>query len=105
MAISGFSVDDIEDLLLEKGVPEEVADNFRENCVTGAAFLKLTEGDLKELVPMIGVRTIVREILQESREVRAYNSSITLKILATVCNLFIFSETDQRAGWIDDQEI
>ena len=42
MAVSGFSVDDIEDLLLERGIPEEVADNFRENCVTGAAFLKLT---------------------------------------------------------------
>ena len=79
MAVSGFSVDDIEDLLLERGIPEEVADNFRENCVTGAAFLKLTEGDLKELVPMIGVRTTVREILQESREVRAFNSSSTIK--------------------------
>ena len=57
MAVSGYSVDDIEDLLLERGIPEEVADNFRVNCITGHAFLKLTEGDLKELVLMIGVRT------------------------------------------------
>ena len=75
MAVREFSVDDIEDLLLEKGIPEEVADNFRKNCVTGAAFLKLTEGDLKELVPMIGVRTTVREILQENREVKTYKRS------------------------------
>ena len=58
MAVSGYSVDDIKDLLLERGIPE-VADNFRVNCVTGAAFLKLMEGDLKELVPLIGVRTTV----------------------------------------------
>lgn len=82
MAISGFSVDDVEDLLLERGIPEDVADNFRDNCATGAAFLKLTEGDLKELVQMIGVRTMVREILHESREVKVYkSSSITLLFL------------------------
>ena len=62
----------MEDLLLERGILEEVTNNFQENCITGAAFLKLTEGDLKELVLMIGVRTTVREILQGSREVRTY---------------------------------
>lgn len=90
MAISGFSVDDVEDLLLERGIPEDVADNFRDNCVTGAAFLKLTEGDLKELVPMIGVRTMVREILHESREVKVYKSSSIINISVTLSYLNMF---------------
>lgn len=98
MAVSGFSVEDIEDLLLERGIPEEVSDNFRENCVTGAAFLKLTEGDLKELVPMIGVRTIVREIIQENREVKA------LKIVVLVLKYFPLSIFRSRlARWMQAQ--
>ncbi len=42
---------------------------FDENRVTRAAFLQLTEDDLKELVPLIGERTLVRELLKQSKQV------------------------------------
>lgn len=80
-SLSDFSVDDLVDFLLEKGVCEDVAENFRKNRVSGTAFLKLTEEDLKELVPIIGVRTEVRDILAESKTVS----------LATITDLDIAS--------------
>ena len=39
------------------------------NLVCGQTFLALTEDDLKELVPVIGDRVRVREVLQRERKV------------------------------------
>ena len=63
----------MEDYLLKKGITIEVASNFKKNLVTGEAFLKLTEEDLKELVGLIGVRTKIRDIL---KVLKVRNSSV-----------------------------
>lgn len=53
------------EFLLEKGIQEDVVSIFVTNKVNGSVFLKLSEADLKELIPMIGDQVIVREILKE----------------------------------------
>ena len=51
------SVDEVKEYLLQRGICQEVAASFATNQVTGLAFLRLTESDIKELVPSIGIRT------------------------------------------------
>ena len=68
-----FSPEEVADLLQERGICEDTTDEFIKNRVSGAAFLKLTEADLKDLVPLIGVRTEVRDILAECKEVQRFN--------------------------------
>ena len=53
---ASLSVEDLQAFLLEKGIWSEIASNFVTNRVSGSAFLKLIEEDLKDLVPIIGVR-------------------------------------------------
>lgn len=67
--ISAKDVDAMMGFLISKGVCEEVAENFHVNQVSGEAFLKLTEEDLKELVPLIGTRTKIRSILEDCNKV------------------------------------
>lgn len=55
----------LQAFLLEKRICSEIASNFVTNRVSGSAFLKLTEEDLKDLVPIIGVRTEIRDILSQ----------------------------------------
>ena len=50
--------------LLEEGVSTDVVSNSEKNLITGKAFLELTEDDLKELVPITGLRTQIRGILK-----------------------------------------
>ena len=45
-----------------------VVRNFETNRVSGNAFLRLTEDDLRELAPLIGERTNVRELLKQSKQ-------------------------------------
>ena len=59
-----ITVEEFEECPEDEGLSDEVVENFRRNCVTGAAFLQLTEDDLRELVPLIGERTVVRELLK-----------------------------------------
>ena len=42
-----------------------MASKFESNCIDGDSFMKLNDEDLKELVPLLGVRTKIREILKE----------------------------------------
>ncbi len=69
MALADFTVEDVEEYLEDYGVSDDVVTNFRRNRVTGAAFLKLTEDDLRELVPLIGERTNLRDLLKQSKQV------------------------------------
>ena len=64
---SDYTIDELAKFLLERGVCEEVIDNFKKNQVSGRVFLVLTEDDLKELVPIIGQRTEIRAILKQSK--------------------------------------
>lgn len=67
--ISDKSVTEFKEHLLERGVSEDVATHFEKNRVSGRAFMKLKEEDLKELVPLVGDRTEVRSILRECQKV------------------------------------
>ena len=62
--LPGFDAAELGDFLLEEGVSTDVVSNFEKNLITGKAFLELTEDDLKELVPIIGLRTQIRGILK-----------------------------------------
>ena len=66
--VSQLTVDELKDFLLQKGIDEEVVCDFQRNRVSGQSFVELTE-DLKELVPLVGVRTTIRRILQECQRV------------------------------------
>lgn len=66
-SLQNFSVRELVSFLEDQNVPPNVLDNFEENCVNGEAFLTLEEEDLKELVPLIGERTLVRKILRSSK--------------------------------------
>ncbi len=65
-----LSVDDIGEYLRESGIDDDVAATFEQNRISGAAFIQLTEEDLKELVPVLGVRVQVRQLLKEAVQVR-----------------------------------
>ena len=56
-SIEDLTMDELVDHLEAKGVSKGVTMNFRTNRVSGAAFLRLPEDDLRELAPLIGERT------------------------------------------------
>ena len=70
-SISQLSIEDFAEYLLDRGFNATVAKSFEENQISGAAFLNLSNDDLKELVPLIGVRLGIRELLQSARQVCA----------------------------------
>ena len=56
-SIEDFTMDELVDYFEAKGVSEGVTPNFKTNRVSGAAFLRLTEDDPRQLAPLIGERT------------------------------------------------
>ena len=63
--LNQFSCDEMCDLLTRKGeIEDDTISVFRENRVTGRAFLELTDEDLKELVTRIGERKAVKRLLE-----------------------------------------
>ena len=74
MMAAEMDTEDLADFLLSKGICSEVADNFLKNQINGQAFLKLTQEDLKELAPLIGIRTQVRDILKDLTKVKLHFS-------------------------------
>ena len=65
--VSQYSVEDLAQYLLDREVRTGLVVNFRKNLVNGAAFLQLTEEDLKELVPLVGERVLIRQLLKQSK--------------------------------------
>lgn len=65
VGLAAYDVEELADFLIEQGVPSDVVSNFEKNLVTGKSFLKLSEEDLKELAPILGVRTEIRDILKK----------------------------------------
>lgn len=63
--LSNYDVDELSDFLLDEGVAIDTAKEFERNKIGGKAFLNLTEEDLKELVPLIGLRASIRDILKK----------------------------------------
>jgi len=68
-SLKDFTVDELVDYLEVNWVSEGVVQNFEKNRVSGAAFLRLMEDDLRELAPLIGKRTSIRELLKHSKQV------------------------------------
>ena len=68
--IKDLNVDDFGEFLLEKGVHEELASLFVSNRISGSIFLRLSKDDLKELIPTIGDRILVKGLLNQVSQVR-----------------------------------
>ena len=67
MDVSSFSIDQMCKFLLDEGIPADVASSFSQNCISGAAFVRLLEADLRDLCPLIGIRTKIRDLLEKVR--------------------------------------
>lgn len=57
-----LDVDALVDVLEAKGVPLEVAQNFRNHEINGEAFLMMTDDHLKEVAPKIGDRITLQKL-------------------------------------------
>lgn len=68
-SLSLLSVEEFTKFLKESGYEKEVVKKFIENKISGAAFLKLKEHHLKELVPVIGLRLSILELLDNVTQV------------------------------------
>ena len=68
-SLADFTVDELEEYLEAKGIGEDIVRNFGRNWISGVALLRLTEDNLRELVPLISERTSVRELLKQSKQV------------------------------------
>ena len=86
--IKDLNVDDFSEFLLEKGVHEEVASLFVSNRISGSIFLRLSEDDLKELIPTIGDRILVKELLKQVSQV--YIERI-FSTVSNTCGLFHYT--------------
>ena len=64
-----YDVAQVQAFLLERDIPGDVVDNFFRNQICGQAFLNLAEDDLKELAPLIGIRTKLRRVIREQQKV------------------------------------
>ncbi len=64
----GSTVSEVKEYLLDRGIPEKVAEDFYRNKICGQAFFNLTEDDLKELVPLIGIRAKLREMVKKVKK-------------------------------------
>ena len=64
--MSSFTEVELEEYLVEKGIAVEVARNFKLNLVTGKSFFTLSEEDIKELVPLIGMRPKIRSLIHSA---------------------------------------
>ena len=70
--IPQLDVEDFSANLLDRGFDATVTRAFEKNRISGAVFVKLTDDELKELVPLIGVQLGVRELLHSARQVRIW---------------------------------
>ena len=70
VGVARYTVEELTHYFLERGVRDGVVSHFKKHLVNGAAFLQLTEDDLKELVPLVGERVFLRQILKQSKLVR-----------------------------------
>ena len=66
------------ELLIVKGVHEDVVSRFVTNRVDGSTFLKLSEDDIKELIPTIGDHVIVREMVKDANKLIYFLASASV---------------------------
>ena len=84
-----MSCDDLSEYLEVQGAHEDILRALVNNRINGPAFLSLTEDDLKELLPMIGDRIYIREILRKAREADSMvHSFVVCEIYIMLVNAF-----------------
>ena len=66
--VENYDCQQLSDYLLSSGIREEVTEAFQAN-INREAFLYLSEEDLKELLPVIGNRILIRKLLKKLHEV------------------------------------
>lgn len=71
--IEKFNCVDFSEFLIREGFHEDVVCAFSSNRICGQTFLLLNEGDLQELLPVIGDRVRIRKLLNEIHQVRWHN--------------------------------
>ena len=71
--IEKFNCADFSEFLISEGFHEDVVSAFSSNRICGQTFLQLNEGDLQELLPVIGDRVRIRKLLNEIHQVRRHN--------------------------------
>ena len=69
MAVEVLNCKDFAHFLEAEGLHEDIVSAFVDNRICRQTFLALTEDDLKELLPIIGDRVRIREVLQRERKV------------------------------------
>lgn len=74
--IKSLGVDQFAEMLKNEGYDDCVVQKFVENQISGSIFLKLQEHHLKELVPVIGVRLSIGELLTKARKVRFTDAAV-----------------------------
>lgn len=67
--VKGLSIEELASFLRDNSVSEEAIALFRDNKVSGQALLLVDDGELKELMPTIGDRAIVRNLLSKIKKV------------------------------------
>ena len=73
-SFSELNVEEFADYLEDEGYEASIIRSFTDNRISGAAFLKLKENHLKELVPIIGVRLSISELLEKAKQVHVTGS-------------------------------
>lgn len=70
--VAKYDCQQLSDYLLSSGIREEATGAFQANMINGDAFFSLLEDELKELLPVIGDRILIRNLLKKLREVYSY---------------------------------
>ena len=70
-SIKEMDIEEFADLLEEKNMHEYIVETCRQNRVSGAVFIELTQEELKELAPLLADRVALRKLQKESIEVQA----------------------------------
>ena len=71
--VSTYSVNELSvflenELQGEVDFPDRTASIFQENKITGLMFLTLTAEELRELIPIIGERKVVKSLIDSLKE-------------------------------------
>ena len=71
--ISKYSIDELSLFLTSQlegkvDAPDSIALKFQENKISGLVFLKLTNKELQELIPVIGDRKQVKDVIDALTE-------------------------------------
>ena len=67
--VKTMSVEEFNDFLQQKNLPEDVISIISDNELTGLDFLSLTDEQIKELFPVMGRRLMILRLMKQAKEV------------------------------------